>query len=95
MGNQYHEDIFDFDYDALIDTGMELLMLLPNSAYVKMANGELAEINDDYFIDSRETVYLYIFKYDMAIEIKDAKAYTENGMSVKFKKDKARFIDTM
>jgi len=59
-------------------------MLLSNSHYVKTANGEILEPDNNYLIDELGTVYEYLHEFDVVVELADYTAFTENNLPAKF-----------
>lgn len=79
-------------YDKSEHTAMKTLMPLPDTAYVKLEDGDFAENRDsqgEYFIDDMGRVFRYLYSFDVAISQPDCEAYSEHGLHASFNFDDA------
>lgn len=87
-GSRYYEDILDFEkyYQGSSDAVIKSLMPLPESAHIKMANGDIEECDcGQYLIDDIGKAYEYLYDLGVAIEMNDCEVRSENNMPVRFK----------
>lgn len=87
-GSQYYEDMLDFEkyYQGRKDVIIESLMPLPDSAHIKIRNGDLVECEcEQYMMDATGKVYEYLFDLEVAVEMNDWEVCSENNMSVRFR----------
>lgn len=97
-GSRYYEDILDFEkyYQDVEDIEIQSLMPLPDSAHIKLPNNKMVECDgEQYLIDSAGMVYEYLYDLDMAAQIIDCEAYTENNMPVRFKEKNSVEIEVV
>ena len=95
-GHGFYEDWYDFDgYYAQNDVGVMELMSVPDRAYLKSPRGELVESEGLFFIDKSGTVYEYLYDIDVAIVADGYEAFSESGLPLKFKDEKAVDIEVV
>ena len=97
-GGRYYEDALDFNRyygNRGKDVAIKPLMMLPGSAHVKMPNGDMVECDEQFYIDEAGMVYEYLYDVDVAVEVPDCEARTENGLPVKYKDEAAINIEVV
>lgn len=97
-GGRYYEDRLDFQnyYQEDDDVDIKALMPLPDSAHIKMTNGDVVECEyDQYLIDDTGKAYEYLFDLGVAVEIKDCEARSEHNMPVRFRDKDAMEIEVV
>ena len=70
--------------DKSINVMFDLLSQLPESCYIKTADGEMLESDNGYLIDEHSKIYEYLYEFDVAVELDGYSAFTENGLPAKF-----------
>lgn len=86
--SQFYEDILDFEkyYQRENDAEIESLMPLPDSAHIKLANGDMVGCEcEQYLINETGKVYEYLYNLEVAAPMNDCEALSENNMPVRFK----------
>lgn len=97
-GGRYYEDILDFEkyYEGASDTKIKALMPLPESAHIKMTNGDIEECDcGQYLIDDVGKAYEYLYDLGVAIEMNDCEVRSENNMPVRFKEKNSVEIEVV
>lgn len=97
-GSQYFEDMLDFEryYQGIEDVEIEFLMPLPDSAHIKLANGDMEECGcGQYMIDDTGKVYEYLFELEAATPMNGCEARSENNMPVRFRDKDAIGIEVV
>lgn len=97
-GGRYYEDMLDFEkyYQGASDIEIRSLMPLPDSAHIKLPDGDIAECEfEQYLIDDTGKAYEYLFDLGVAVEINDCEARSENNMPVRFKEKDAIEIEVV
>lgn len=96
-GGSYYEDMLDFEryYRGVNESEIKTLMLLPDTAYVIQANGDMEECDEQYLVDSTGHVYEYLYDLDVAVAMNDCEARSENGMPVRFKEQDAIEVEVV
>lgn len=87
-GGRFYEDMLDFEkyYQEKKDIEIESLMPLPDTAHIRMADGEIEECGcGQYMIDAAGKTYEYLFDLGVAVEMNGCEARSENNMPVRFR----------
>ena len=72
------------------------LMPLDDTCHVKNSKGEFEEcFDEEYLINSSGVVYRYFFDLDVAIEMPEYSALTQNGTHPRFDDEKAVFVEVV
>jgi len=97
MGGRYYEDFIDFGryHRMLGDANIKPLMLIPESSYIKMPEGDMVDNLDQYFVDDAGRVFEYLYDLDVAVEAAGYEAFTENGLPVRFRPKDAREVEVV
>lgn len=96
-GGCYEEDIFAFEqyYRDINDVEIKLLMILPDSTYVKILNGDMEECEGQYLLDRKGNVYEHLYDLGVTVKRNNYEACSENGMRVKFKEQESMEVEVI
>lgn len=97
-GGRCYEDMLDFEkyYQDTSDIEIKSLMPLPDSAHIKIPNGDLVECEcEQYMIDITGKVYEYLFDLEVAVEMNNCEACSENNMPIRFRDKDAVEIEVV
>lgn len=90
--------MLDFEkyYQEEKDVEIESLMPLPDTAHIRMSNGEIEECDcGQYMIDAAGKTYEYLFDLGVAAPMNDCEARSENNMPVRFRDKDAVEIEVV
>jgi len=92
----YYEDWYDFEkYYGQKDIGLMELMPIPDSCYIKAPRQGFLEPDGTFLLDEASTVYEYLGDIEVAVEADGYEAFTENGLPLRFKPEKAIEIEVV